>query len=243
MFFCVPFTDINEKTITLNCYATVELWTGWTQIFGEPGWDDKGSDVKQTTDGGYIIVGSKFMNTEYQEVYLIKTDENGEEEWSQTFNISGGFGFFVIQASDGGYVVVGKTGFDDDTGDGYLMKLDENGTEQWVQNFPNSSWLLSVTNTNDGGGGYITCGREKDGQKLLIKITNEGIVEWYQTLDSGHFNHIRNTTDGGYIISGTNYMSLWGIVVKTDENFNEEWSIGLPVYSLLLLKKLRMGDI
>jgi hypothetical protein len=46
----------------------------WLKTFGGSD-DDSGVSVKQTTGGGYIIIGSnKNVNND---VYLIKTDENG----------------------------------------------------------------------------------------------------------------------------------------------------------------------
>ena len=52
----------------------------WNQTYGG-GEDDHGWSGEQTTDGGYIITGStrSYSNGRYN-VYLIKTDPNGNTE-------------------------------------------------------------------------------------------------------------------------------------------------------------------
>jgi hypothetical protein len=82
----------------------------WSRTFGGPG-SDGASSVQQTTDGGFVAAGeTESFGAGVYDVYLIKTDANGEEEWSRRF---GGadmdFGWSVQQTSDGGFIVAGET--------------------------------------------------------------------------------------------------------------------------------------
>ena len=67
----------------------VELEDGltlFTKNFGGSLWD-YGNSVQQTIDGGYIITGEiSSSENGSSDIWLIKTDSEGQEEWNQTFD-------------------------------------------------------------------------------------------------------------------------------------------------------------
>src|ERR1041385_1541888 len=76
--------------------------------------EDVGSFVQQTTDGGFIIAGSTVnFGAGWHDVYLIKTDANGDTLWTKTYGGSyDDYANSVQQTTDGGYIVAGfTTGF------------------------------------------------------------------------------------------------------------------------------------
>jgi hypothetical protein len=94
----------------------------WDRSFSSGNTDD-GWCIQQTTDGGYIIVGSTGgLNTD---ALLIKTDSNGNQIWRRTFGgiFGGGWGNYVRQTTDGGYIITGESG----DRDVWLIKTDEQG--------------------------------------------------------------------------------------------------------------------
>jgi hypothetical protein len=97
----------------------------WEKTFGGSE-DDKGYDVQQTQDKGYIIVGeTEFLSSNKWNVYMIKTDSLGNLQWQMDDGAAGyDEGYSVQQTMDGGYIIVGeyfKTS-EEDT-DIYLIKI------------------------------------------------------------------------------------------------------------------------
>jgi hypothetical protein len=86
----------------------------WQRSFSgiHPSWDDSGSFVRQTRDGGYILVGATYTGSaRWHDVWLIKTNANGDMQWDRTLGGSSeDYGWSVQQTSDGSYIIVGTTG-------------------------------------------------------------------------------------------------------------------------------------
>jgi hypothetical protein len=91
-----------------------KLWTS-PVTFGGPGVDE-GVSVAPTSDGGYIVLGTtQSFGSGLKDIYLIKTDANGQEQWNKTFGGAGNDrGYSVSQASDGGYIISGTIEFGND---------------------------------------------------------------------------------------------------------------------------------
>jgi hypothetical protein len=157
--------------------------TLWTKTYGGDS-SDYGSSIEQTNDGGYIIAGStNSFGAGLNDVYLIKTDANGDTLWTKTFggNDHDG-GSSVCQTSDGGYIILGSTfSFGAGEGDVYLIKTDANGDTIWTKTFGgnNPDAGCSVEQTNDGG--YIAAGYTYSfglggSDVYLIKTDANGLV-------------------------------------------------------------------
>jgi hypothetical protein len=210
----------------------------WTKTYGET-IVDGGNSVQQTTDGGYIITGSTRDTNNYSDVYLIKTDGNGDSLWTKTYGGSDHYyGFSIQQTTDGGYII---TGYKRSSGgvmdfDVYLIKTDGNGDSLWTKTYGGIYYHMgySVQQTIDGG--YIICGNTNSfGNGLfefwLIKTDGNGVEQWNQTYggsDNCYGRSVQQTTDGGYIITGFTTSSVNGdddvYLIKTDGNGTEQWN-------------------
>ena len=209
--------------IILLILPLIGFGQGWEQTFGG-GIGDCGYSVQQTTDGGYIITGRSFGTV------LLKTDENGEQEWSQNFDGTD-TGHSVQQTTDGGYIILMTT----NTGFSCLLKTDENGEEEWSQIFTSSLNFDSVQQMTDGG--YVLYGFDYDTYDLcLLKTDENGEEESFITIvqENGYLQNIigKQTLDGGYVVVSNTGNSV--LLLKTDENGEEEWSQYFsPIYSML----------
>lgn len=134
--------------------------TLWTRTFGGSD-SDNGRSVGITQDGGYIMVGdTRSFGAGGRDVWLIKTDSQGDTIWTRLFGgSSSDYGYSVQQTTDGGYIVVGYTNsFGAGSNDVWIIKTDPQGDTMWTRTYggTSSDKAYFVEQTEDGG--YIVTG-------------------------------------------------------------------------------------
>lgn len=190
------FTEISHAQITFQ------------KTFGGAGLDI-GYEVKQTSDGGYVITGYiENTGTGNVDAILIKTNAMGDTSWTKTYGGSNDDGGRAVQqTNDGGYII---TGFSSSFNNIYLIKTDGNGNLLWSKTFSGAGTVEgeSVIQTSDGG--YFISG--DDGNLMsLIKTDSNGDTVWTRAYGCNRAYSIQQTNDGGYIISGYANGSTTGI--------------------------------
>jgi len=210
----------------------------WQGTCGGTG-NDEAFCIQQTSDGGYIAVGStNSFGAGNSDVWVVKLDSDGSIVWQNT---SGGANyesaFCIQQTDDGGYIVAGYTdSFGAGLQDVWIIKLASNGTITWQKTYggPNNDLARSIRQTSDGG--YIVAaytdsfGTGRD--FWILKLSSSGTVEWQKTYGGTgyemiHFSPIQETSDGGFIVCGlTNSFGLgnndfWAL--KLDSTGLIEW--------------------
>jgi hypothetical protein len=212
--------------------------TLWTRTFNNGGNAlDWGYDVQQTTDGGFIVSGFGYREESNNDVWVIKTDSDGNEVWNQFFGgIASDLGYGIEQTTDGGFAVLANT-YSYGAGylDVWLIKIDADGNEVWTQTYGelNADRGESMQQTSDGGFiivGYTNSIGAGYYDIMLIKTDEFGNQLWMRTYgfelhDNGY--SVQQTSDGGYIIAGSTGSigagASDGFLIKTDYEGEVEW--------------------
>ncbi len=165
------------------------------------------SSAVQTSDGGYALAGttgtisydlakdplnnSSLKNMSFtvvSQIFLIKTDANGNQEWCKTYGRAGNYeGSSVVQTDDGGYAILGD-GNNITTIDMssmnlsslvqyklYLVKTDANGNQVWDSTYGGVGTNKGLSLVKSGDRGYVLAGSTNsygkgDHDVYLVKV-------------------------------------------------------------------------
>lgn len=205
-FIITGFTTGESDTFDAYLVKTASDGTlEWTKTFGDT-LDDRGYDVKQTNDGGFIISGTfgRIVAIDgggviyYGDVYLIKTASNGTLQWTKTFGneLDHAVGYSVQQTNDGGYIIGGERR------GAHLLKTTSDGTLQWSKIYGNvlgADGKTAAQQTNDGG--YIITG----------KIINNGTSDVYLIKTDSMGNSGCNETNPTTIVGSGGAQNTGGV--------------------------------
>ncbi len=186
--------------------------TLWTHLYRDTAMLS-GNSVAETSDGGYIMVGTKvYFTTGYSNVYLIKTDSAGMFEWSKEIDATNyDYGYGIFQTQDGGYVFSGFESTSSGGSSAHLVKTDSSGIVLWSKTYglnTSTSYGYALHQTIDGGFILGGTGDAIGADYLLIKTDSSGNMQWQKTFgDADHDENysVAQTLDGGFILAGTNY--------------------------------------
>ena len=186
--------------------------------------NERGYAVQQTSDGGYVIVGSSASyGAGGSDLWILKVDASGEFSWSKTYGGQGNdVGKDIVQTSDGGYIITGYTKSFSSGGDMdlWLIKTDANGesclyndggtctqnSSKWVKSFGTSGndYGNSVQETSEGD--FIVAGKSGRIPSVFVVKTNSlGEKIWenlYGTGPGDRGQYIIERQDLGFLIVG-----------------------------------------
>ncbi|MBL7921044.1 MAG: T9SS type A sorting domain-containing protein [Bacteroidia bacterium] len=158
----------------------------WEKTFGGFN-NDVGRSVIQLPDSGYVVAGfTNSFGAGGYDVYLVRTDKNGNLVWQKTFGgLDWDFAYDVVLAADGDIVVCGHTSsMGAGKKDGLLLKYDLFGALVWQKTIGGieNEELKSVIKTNDGflaTVGYTESNGEINGDMYFYKFDLGGNTIFY----------------------------------------------------------------
>lgn len=215
----------------------------WDKKYGNNWMNEEFSDVRQTSDGGYIVVGGKRKGYDEYDALIVKYNASGQMTWTKSFG-GKGYDYFnsVQQTSDDGYIALGSAcsgskgsnGGNDDN-HALIVKYNKYGKIIWKNKFEanGDGYYSNGKQTIDGG--YIAvgfCFSLGGYSSLIVKYNETGTVLWHnELLGASSFSSVEETEDGEYMVVGDSYSTDGGqeglkeeeihsIIVKFDKTGN-----------------------
>lgn len=190
----------------------------WQKTYGGSD-DERASDLIQTNDGGYAVIGKSKSedgdvseNAGYEDFWIIKLDSYGSILWQKSFGYSGvDTPNSIIQTNDQGYLITGVLDVSASNGQG--------------------SRLSSVQARHAGGDYWV------------IKLNSSGNKEWSNyyggTFTDTAYDTVQ-TNDNGYIIVGSS--DSIDVDISNNKGNYDFWIIKISEFGDLIWEKSFGGD-
>jgi hypothetical protein len=206
--------------------------------FNDNEYYDRGNDIIQTTDGGYLIAGRtvKFHKGGV-EAYLVKLSSMGDTLWTEVFGGGGSEeALSVVECKEGGYTFCGYSNSNSNGAmDAYAVHTDAQGKELWAYTYGGDAIDrgFAILQTLDGG--YIISGESYSFgsggvNAYLVKLDKDGKELWFRSFGGNGIqegNSVVETADGGFVITGgTNNFGPGDkdvYLIKVSAKGAEEW--------------------
>lgn len=210
------FGDIDILICKISSIGDIE----WQRSYDRSVFD-RLEKILTTPDGGYLLGGASLDNAteEHYNARLIKINSSGAIEWEKTY---GGTGYDYLEdlvpATNGSayYLGANTNSTDGDAmsesfgyEDYWLLKIDETGNIIWEKKYgheffdmletvvPTSDGGALLGGTSDGGGSFI------NDNYWIVKVDENGDMEWQKNYEGGRFNDAIQTNDEGFLLGGT----------------------------------------
>lgn len=194
--------------------------------------------IANSRDGGFIATGRKFREDGKHDIFVVKTDALGQENWisilgGNDVDVSTG----VVALPDGSSVISGFSHSGTSSFDAYLAKLDDSGNTVWEKRYGEDTaeeQALSISILTDGN--LLVCGLKNDqsgseDDTWLLKTDPDGSVIWEESYPLPGLEKARalaELPDGTICIAGEHRSdsnadrNVW--LVKTDQMGQLIWS-------------------
>lgn len=203
----------------------------WSNQYGGADNDIGWRVIPSATDNGYLIVGStRSSGNGGNDIFVVKVDENGTEQWSHTYGTVGDDQGKGIVATNDGYLITGSAFNPASTfADIYLLKIDFNGNVVWADKFFGSPAFdegQNIIATADGNFAIIAT---SDSRAFLLKVDPAGNKIWSKTFNTtlgAEAYDLIETPNGDLIFTGfveIDATNADAFLARFDTNGNELW--------------------
>jgi hypothetical protein len=159
-FAVLGYTQSMDGDVTGKTTENYDFWVlkfnseallEWTKTYGGSG-DDRGSDIIQTTDGGFALIGYSSsidgditINNGNRDFWMAKLDATGTLSWQKSFGFVGADeGISLLETSDNHFLLSGVLDVTASQGEGNLGRLSTKhaGGDYWSIKIGSSGELI-----------------------------------------------------------------------------------------------------
>lgn len=230
------------------------------RIYLGGGGTDRLHCVVQTTDGGFVAVGTTnstdgnltgIPGKGGQDVWIIKLNETGTFSWNKRLGGEGDdIAYSVVSTTDGGFVLAGQTNSNDgdvrgnhsSRSDFWIVRFNSVGDTVWKSTFGGAfgdEIARSITKTNDEG--FVIAGQtnSNDGDvrgnhgysdAWVVKVNKDGKLQWQKTMGGSSADAATNV-----ISTSDGGLLVTGYSFSNDGDISR--SLGGSNYWVVKLKK------
>ncbi|MEO6695770.1 MAG: hypothetical protein ABIY50_04820, partial [Ignavibacteria bacterium] len=199
----------------------------WSKVFGDSIFHEYGNEFQVINNSEIIICGVKRILNQPSNLYLIKTNLNGDKIWTKTYtHFAESVGHSIDISNDGGFIIGGIA---DTTTENHwkslVLKTDTSGNIQWQRTYSTglNEWCHSIRTLNNG---YVFCGMsdstllgyERANIRVIDKSGNILHENYFRPgTDNNSFRSVELTNDNGFILCGlADYGYSLSYIVHTD---------------------------
>jgi hypothetical protein len=192
-----PYVNASTTLTKIGSVGNIQ----WSKSYGSVP-NRESMFLTESEDGDYIVAQPCWTPVG---IWVIKTDNEGDIQWNNTYSVEQGPRITAISGVDGGCIVVGyilvDTGGTTKKGQCWTAKISSSGNLEWQKTYENLFTATSAVESADGG--YLIGGH--NGNVLCAsKIDKDGVLQWsreYSDFFALPWNIIK-TSDEKYLISG-----------------------------------------
>lgn len=181
--------------------------TLWTKTYGGP-YNDYANSIKQTSDGGYIVCGTKnnYKINLLGDIWILKLDQNGDTTWTKTYHFSNYLSEAntIFETNQGNYYLAGSSATGSSTYSAILaIKLQNNGDTIWCKKLNGflGNDIIQIEDSN------IVVAGSGSSSSVIYKLNKDGNIIWAKNCppNQGFYyiiNSLTKDTIGNIIVAG-----------------------------------------
>lgn len=175
----------------------------WSRFYGGDH-NEIGHRFIKTRDGGFALAGHNRSLNDFGDMYLVKTDIDGEMLWENHFGeryvdhafnlVENKTGEIVLVGTWGGFFVANCCDFQNPDADIFVVKTNDKGQKIWEKRYggPAHDWAKDIIAAPNGG--YLICGSTQSQgagsfDVFLMKIDEDGNELWFKTYGGIDFDY------------------------------------------------------